>query len=437
MCKTPLCLAALIAALLFAPGCDQQTAQYNTAQEQLDRALELYAAAQQGYAPVSNGQPGSLQAYRQAQMASAIDELQNVINTGSPQQKATAARLLADIHLSAARYATRDALAEYAALAARTPVLEASLQAAERASAQVQRSDVDYDEALARLAGDVNTLDQQRSELSQQAQTLLGQIDQHRAAQTEQRTIAQQQMAQAQAAGQQAFIATGDKQAEYQQAADAAERRAGEASAAAEKRQVQIDLLQRRLDVVNRQLETIQSQIANLQQQTEQTRRLQADTDRAVTAANEQMQQQARELSGEFEALSAIYNQTVMPTLSNAADRAASAVDLLAGAAAQDKLSARLDQVHVNTERAIVAGSWSAVLDMVATIAEQAGLPDAKRYREAQQQAATQRARAVEAAQEAIGAARELVDSLGDAASVQAAQLDRYAQHLGALTDAG
>jgi len=427
---TPLFVLPLAVAALVLAGCDSRSAEIGAAQQKLDQALSVFAIAQQGYAPVANGQPRDLQAYRQEQLASIVDELEQVIATGSQDQKKTASRLLAAVHLSAARYATRNALSQFATLSAQTPILDGALSAAERSSAQAQAADVDYDAALAQLAADSSTLQKLQDELRQQAGTLQEQIAQLTGEQQSINAQAQAAMARSRAAQEAAFIADGDAQSSQQEIAADTAREAAKHSAEAEKRQVEIDQRQRRLDVIQAQLDTVTAQIADLKAQADATRKLQADTQAAVAAAGKVVSEQAAALKGEFDARAAEYAQ-VSGLFQSAASRADKAVELLAAADAEERLSGLMDQAYVNTERALAGGAWASVTGMVATIAEQVALPEAGTYRDAQKAVTAEVAAADEAAGAAIAAAREEAAAIGDTAAAQAAILNGYAERLG------
>lgn len=429
MRKTCLYLLPLVACVLFVAGCDSQSAQINAAQQKLDKALATFAIAQQGYAPVANNASQDLQSYRQSQLATIVSDLESVLAEGSASQKKTAAQLLANVHLSAARYAARDALGQFTSLAAKTPVLDGMLHAAERSSAQALAADVDYDATLSQLAADSSTLQQQQSELRGQAETLQQQIDALKSEQQSIQSGAQQEMAKARAALDAAFIALGDEQANQQEIADAAARKAGEQSAEAEKRQVEIDLRQRRLDVIQAQLNTVTAQIADLKAQAEATRKLQSDTQAAVAAAKKVVTDQGAALKAEFDARAAEYGQ-VAAQFQTAAERTDKAVALLESADAAEAIGALMDKAYVNTERALTASAWASVVQMLAVISERVGLPEAGDYKAAHEKALADHAAAVTAAQEAITAAKSQTETLGEEGASANALLDGYAARL-------
>ena len=129
-------LATAAVAVSVLTGCDEQAAQFAAAQQKLDQALAVMAVAQQGYVAADDqAQTQGIQDFRQQRLAQTHADLRQVLTSGSPDQKAVAGRLLSSVLLSSARYTTRDAIAEYAQLAARSQILTGALHAAERAAA--------------------------------------------------------------------------------------------------------------------------------------------------------------------------------------------------------------------------------------------------------------------------------------------------------------
>ncbi len=435
MPKTLLILSALLLAAFSLTACDQQSSQNpSSAQAKLDNALSLFGVAERGFVDAARGDalPVDIQAFRQDQLAKAATDLQAVISSGSPEQKAIASKLLASIKQSAARYATRDALAEFAAISARSPVLIASLQAAERASTELAASDVDYDAQLAQLAADANTLAQQQTQLQQQADALVQQQTQAQAQQKAEQQKASAALAQAETQRQAAFVAENVNQKMTQQdAADVSQRSSAQASAEAEKQQVQIDMLQRRLDVVNTQLATVASQIANLKQQADQTRQMQTDAAAKLAQLQKTRDDQAAALKDEFDKLVAVYQTSVSQPLTQAAAEAAEATKLLASAGGQDLLAARVDEAHINSQHAIVTATCAGTVGMLANVSQAANLAQAAEYKAAYDQLKTEYDQAAAAADEAIKAGLEMAGSVnGDAAAAMAQRLQQYQKAL-------
>jgi DNA repair ATPase RecN len=239
-------------------------------------------------------------------------------------------------------------------------------------------------------------------------------------------------MVQASAARETAFVAEGQAKASRQDAADAAARQAGVASAQAEKHQVQIDLLQRRLEVVNAQLQTLATQSDNLKQQAEQVRQFQSASAGHLAQLQQTRRVQAEALRTEYDQLAGVYQSSVAGQYAAAAGLADDAVALLANVGGAELLGALVSQAHVNSQHAATAATWAGTMNLLATVSEAAALDGAGEYRAVFEQVDAEHQQAATAAGEALTAARELAATLGDSPEVtrQTQLLDQYEQRL-------
>ena len=359
-------------------GCDRRE---GAAGGDFQAALTLMDKANQGYiAPDAEAPAGdetlSLQQYRQQTLDKALARLEQVVQSGDAAQKSAAHRMLADIHVSAARYKARQSASAYAALAAETSSLITQLRAIDRLDSQAALFSQDRSSIKDAIEAELQAQQAQRQDVAARITELNQQIEQ-----AETQRAAARKKAEA-ASGEQhelesdAFVAEGDEHYNLLDRASEAKRRAGAAAAEANKHQVQIDQLQsqREIEQVKRQqidqsIEQLEAQLRTYEQQ-QQTRSAEAEN------ARQQRANAATQLVNAVEQMHQRFQQQVSQPAGTAADRAATAVEQMqkavdtAGAAERDSarrqlLNKRVTQVRLLTDHATFLGGFGGTVSIL------------------------------------------------------------------------
>jgi hypothetical protein len=434
-------------------GCGEAGSQQAAGEKNLLAAIERIDQAHQGFVPASmstDGVPMELQTYRQDTLNDALAQLEKVIQSGTPQQQAAARRLFAEISASASRHLARQALAEYANLAARSTAMLSYLAAADRAAARAALFVSDDAAVTAELESARQTQLGQQQELQQRIEQLQSQRDQHEQQLAQSRQQADQAVAAASDFRQQAFVATGDEQYDLYDKAAEQDRVASSASAEAEKHRMALDVLDSQLVVLDRQQQLVRELLTDLEQEANEAAEQMQLAKQSAAAAEDDRKEAAQALAQEFEQVMAVYEQAVDGQFDQAAQRIAQAVQAVENVASQsaaerqavqsDLLAALNEQTHTLTQHAIVAAGMAHTVGALAAGSERLGLPTAPMLTQALDQLKTKQDALIEQARAAVTAGQELTTALLDEVSedspmatfaqAQAKQLQTYAGQL-------
>lgn len=366
-------------------GCDSQASQAAQAQRQLDAAVAKLNLANVGFVP-EGAENDELLAHRQSLLEEVYAELDPVIQSNAPEQKAQALMLSADLDASFARHASRTAALEQSALADRSTVLMGYLAAMEGAAGRSEALKPNAERALTELQAEIDELKNEQAELTAQVDELDGKLQAVNAEVQGYQAKADEGYAAAQSLNEKAFVSSGDRMYDLQDQASEAERQAAVQSANAEQRQVIADDLSAKLLTARLQLDKVNKLIEKLSKQVSDTR---ADAERQTDRSAEAAQQSAealKTLSAEYTQLAQAHADLVESRMDDAVDKAAQAVaslqqaqSLSQGSAAEsvkvELLAAYVNQAHVLSEYKgyldNLADTTTAILHSVDTAAPQ------------------------------------------------------------------
>jgi hypothetical protein len=369
--------ACVLGAPLLLAGCDESAAAKSSA---LDQALTQIERAQAGYAPFAgDGKPPiNFQQHRQEELAKVVPTLEAASRDGSPAQKTTALRLLADLRASTARYQAQLAIQAAAGLTSRAAVTSSQLVALDRADARADSMTVDTAAARGLLESDLKKTQDQHTTVNQglaQKKQALTAADQEIAAV---RAQAKTLLTQAQTQKAAAFDMQGVERFDAMDQATASEREGNRLLYQAQEKQTQRDqvasqaqVLQSQTDALTKQEQAVNQSLADLAKQVEQERKL-TDTARADQA------KVAAAVAEELTALSKAYNETVINPLDQAlkaADEALAKLDeavaVAAGPSAQnlqlDQLNKHLNKLAILTDYISVMADYARSLSILTT----------------------------------------------------------------------
>ena len=174
------------------------------------------------------------------------------------------------------------------------------------------------------------------------------------------------------------------------------------------------DALDRKRAVVHTQIEVVRALLDDLAKRMDEARQRQQDIAVSVTEAEAARDQAMADLAEIFRQIDKIYQEQVEQPLAAAAQKIEDAVTLLTAAPKPDRsqakwvefdlLGARMEQVHILTDHAIVASGYGGLVSVLAAASgelgsEHAALFDSRREQiTAGQQGLIKRAKAVAAA---------------------------------------
>lgn len=447
--------------LLGLGGCDNQAAERARSGEAYRAAVAVIAASDQGYVPTgSDNQPmaSSLELYRQGRLAEAIAGLQEVAQSGTPQQRQSARQLLADIHASAARHDLRQAMSAWADLANRSANLVSDLVAIDRANTRVDSFQVDDSELLRKLEDNQTETRRRVGELNVNRQQLDGRIIDIEGKIAEQQKRGDEAQAQARKLRDEAFLASGDVQFDLYDQASQQERRSARASAEAQKLGVKLDIYQSERVILTRQIESAEKFLASMQQQVQEIGQRQgqiresrqaaeADKVRHIQRLDEQITAMAKDFESSVEAtfLRAESNMEQALQVMEAAVRDASGSD--ARAVELERLGKLLTKVHILSSHILAVGDLASTLSVIAVRAgggEHPLMPEkAVAYQTGVDRLVARQEALITQSSEAIVLGRELVeklvqgaaetDPIADTAHKHAGELDGYRTRINSL----
>lgn len=437
--RKQLVLPLVMASVTCVIGCEEAV----DTQSALDRAIQKVEQASVGYVP---GQDNDMRAYRQRTLGEAAQELQTVANSGTPAEQSAARRLLAELHLSAARHAAREASMAYGELLPRAIELSSLILDADRAGAREKSLDQGQPQVVASLQQAVTEQTRQQQQLGQERTQLQSQLEAAQAEVAQIRERSNAAMARAQELRDQAFVKEGDERFNLENDAAAAAREASIADAEAQRKQLDVDIIQSKLAVVNSQLELVNNLVAELNNRVQKAQERQQEIQTATGEAQKNRQESLAALQQKLGTLMNEYNTQVEERYARATARVAEAIQALqaaqqgAGPAARqglqaDLLAARTTQAQLLTEHLFVTDGFHDVVKMLD--AASARLPGAGggAFSQQVQTLAQRKGDLATQAQQAIQSAQELA---GQSAAAEgqydyAASLQQYASRVGQI----
>lgn len=442
MRNTPALITVLTATAVMT-GCDQQASQ-NAAQLELETAIREIQTAEIGYVPVADTQQ-SVWAYRDEALDKATPALRNVMQSGTAEQKVVAARQLAMIDLSGARYQAREALATNAEIAAQSASLLRHADAVAQAASLAQTLSLDGTKAIGKLEAQIAETERNIAEREKQADALRTKIEDHQAkaeeALGESRDI-QGKAADAQA---QAFVSQGDEHFDALDVAAQHQRDAQKASTRADKENNQADELSRELAIVQTGIDSGNEAVKSLKQRIAAIMDRDASVNEQRGVSEERLSEVVETLMQQFREVDQRFTQELQAPMDNARQRVDNALSLLdqarssargveANAVTGDRLTALSDRAYLLVEQAAATDSFVQILGALNGVADDLPAASAGQIRDAYEKAVAERDQLVGEAKAALEAAKTTAGELNDdAATLQSEQLAAFEQRIATL----
>lgn len=421
-------------------GCDQQAAQ-NAAQQDLEAALLEIKAAEIGYVPTADTGQG-VWAYRDAALDKATPALNKVLQSGTPEQQVVAARQLAMINLSGARYQAREALAANAEVAAQSASLLRHADAVAQAAALVQDLSVSGTDAVDKLEAQISQTQNAIDEGQKKAGALREQIEEHQS--NADLALSNSRAAQAKAADAQAraFVTEGDTHFDALDEAADLQRAAQKASTESDGQNARIDELSRELTIVQTGIDGGDETVKSLQQRIAAIMDRDAVVNEERGLAEEQLSETAAVLMQQFREVTGRFSNEVDAPLDSARLRVTDALSVLdrvqpsargaaANALAGDRVTALGDNTYLLIEQAAANDSLARILGALNGVADTLPAESAGRVRDAYEKTVAKRDQLVGEAKAAAESAKTAADALNDeAASAQSEQITAFEQRI-------
>ena len=368
-------LVILIAVGLFAGCRDADADRRHKAMEDLQHAIELARAADQGFIPVSGVQGDSqlrLQAYRNASIGEVTKALEALSRDVPDAQSGPVKQLLSGYHSSNARYQAREAANQWTELTGRISHLLAHMMAIDRIDrrALILESDETpmletvgdeldkrdgkrqfLEKSVARQGASISELDKKISELDREKQLILLDAAELR---------------------RQAFVEKGQQNLDMQ-------RQAAEVQTEAMKLEKQMQELSLDRDKIQDTYRTDREQLALYAESTEwleqvigQAQTRQEASQAAHQEALEQKASQSDRMYQQFEQIHARFNEQVDGRFVEAAEVADRAVSVLSGTrgAHLERLAAHMSQLHVLSQHIMIMTTYGESLKLIAVRAD-------------------------------------------------------------------
>lgn len=434
-------------------GCSDTTASSQAqADEKLQEAMQTLETSSQGYIPEDDltelpdeSDPSYnrvLDQFQQTKRDESAEQLAAVIADGSPAAKVGALRLRADIHASNARSLTREAMSEWASLAAKSANLLTQSVLVSQATSRMKQYDATesylqeklIDQRIALQEGSeiqlgggeserrsgVNELTQAAKERQAEIDDLESRIAKFEAAQEAATTKAEKHSTDA-------FTQTGQEQHDSALAAIQARRVAAQNAAEAEKLGVKLQIAKSQLSVINNEIRLGRERLAAIEEDLGQISQREQERRTSLTAAKQEQVEAADLLRRKFQEINAGQNQLVgkrleaaielfdqaVADLTQAQAEASKVSSTLSRSVSMDLLSARIGKVRTMYQYVLALGGYGEtmqnVVDLHKTIT---GSPDSETYAETAASLATRQELLINDLQEEANTAVELAEQL-------------------------
>jgi hypothetical protein len=363
---------ALIAAAAFASvGCEDEQAQ---ADQSLQNAIAQIQRAERGFPADGTDQV----AYRQQSLNEAMTDLEAAAD-GQGDSAATAARLIAHVHASAANAKVSQALSAYARLTPEAAALLSHVAVAQIVETGTSRGTIDRDPGIAELQDAIDQTTTRRDAARASAQELQAQVNGLEARIAEHRKTAGDRLADSRRLAGEALAASSSKAAyDLEDQAGRADLASKKASIEAERVSAERTLIAARLAGENARAQQSDAAVTRLTARLEEQRQLGQIERSAADDARADRKAAIDELAGAFDVVTQQYARNVDAVLLEAVDRAQQGVSvadratsLATGpqrqAARLDLVSARVTLGYAAAQRALTASMFR---DLVTNVAQ-------------------------------------------------------------------
>lgn len=430
-------IALSIVALAMLAGCSDQSAQQEANQVKLlDDALALIHQAEQGYVPKQGAdrfdppedqfRKIELQAYRQNKLSQAIGRLQPLTKGESNLQWITvlANRLLADAHTASARDMSRDAMADWSALANRCVTLLSYAGSINQAQSRLILCG-DESHLVDAMNDDLkktrHQLDDQRSAADRKKE----QIDQLNQSIVDLDVKRDQTVAEARQLTEQAYLVQGHEKQDLENQAAETEMVAYKYGSQAQQIVVHRDRYDLELMMLEEEIRLTEELDASISQQIDKATKRQQNSQRLADAARQDQNEVAKLLDEEFGQIKTTYRQTVEQPLASAAEAVGSAITALEAAEGKvrgkDKediqhelLAKQVAKIHILSDDFISSGSFGRTIGLLAVSASSSRNLDVTSYDSEYAKLVTRQSHLASEAANLAKEANQLAESLAD-----------------------
>lgn len=396
-------IALSIVAIAMLTGCSDQSAQQESNKVKLlDDALALIHQSEQGYVPKQGAdrfdppedqfRKIELQAYRQNKLSQAIGLLQPLAKGGNDLQWITvlANRLLADVHAASARDISRDAMADWSALANRCITLLSYAGSIRQAQSRLILCG-DESHLVDAMNDDKKITHRQLDDQRSAADRKKEQLDQLNQSIADLDVKRDQTVAKARQLTEQAYLAQGHEKQDLENQASETEMVAYKYGSQAQQIAVHRDRYDLELVMLKEEIRLTEALDASISQQMDKAAKRQQNRQQLADAARKDQNEVAKLLNEEFGQIKTAYRQTVEQPLATAAEAMGSAITALKSAEGKvrgkDKedvqhelLAKQVAKIHTLSDDFISSGSFGRTIGLLAASASAARNLDIKSY---------------------------------------------------------
>ncbi|MEM7577444.1 MAG: hypothetical protein AAF328_08215 [Planctomycetota bacterium] len=425
--------ASLLATLT---GCDPSAKNRGEAARLLNQGVAAMLEADT--AKASDNQ--RLSEVRLGMLSAAVAPLEEAASKGAPAQQAQANLLLARIEAQAAEALARDAASGSADTRLALVGLLARLDAIEALGSTALTAQRDPAEAIAQMDEAIASGEAKKTELATQVARLQATVADLESQITKQQEAARGAFAEKTNLESAAFVLDGDDKYETLSQATAAQRRADIADVQAQELTIEREQAVAELDLVDRELTLAQESLDRFLDTRDAFAQAGQDAERVVRELRAQQAELTDGLAADLEQRVNTFYETVTGPITQAAQRAQTAVDRtvragsgLRGAEQRQQQLETLDKMHLLTQTLADAASYHAGLD--ASLEAMVGRSVFERAPELRQKIDTISNELSGVAQafrdqagEALTATQQQLESLGDDAETAATVRDAVAR---------
>ncbi|QDU71625.1 coiled-coil domain-containing protein [Mucisphaera calidilacus] len=382
-----ICLLAM-SLMLAATGCEPSGGPDAQNRARLEAALKDFQAANAGYIPQRDQQPGlTLTRYRIEQLSAVRSELQDLSRNGSNSTKAQALRLLSEIEASEARLLSVQGATAFANMAVEAVQTVGLIDTAEIAKARVGLMGNDQDQAAEAMIKLADEFEQKARQAGQQAATTERERDRLAAERERVRKVYEESIAEQVELTNQSGIATGDEKYALLERAAEASHRANLATTETERFDSQVFAVETQAARARAEQRGYTETAKALRVRAADTQKLESEREAAEKASVQIARDAVDRLLAAGSAVVERYENEVSPQLINAVTKAQKAVDHLQQArrlAGRDQqqaidfeiLAKQAELVHAVSVRVQTLASFRSMLDPVQAALARAGQPD-------------------------------------------------------------
>ncbi len=418
--------ACLVLAVSFLVACsDEASVRRAQTRDDIKKALAVVHEAQQGFVLGQSDPRPDVAAHRQAKLAEAAQQLEQIIASPDVADDAAARRIVASAYQAIARYQADQALTQWTDVSRRASSLMGQLVAVLGAEQRADLFQTDINTVVTKLQGQHDGINQRISERQQRADALKKQVEQLRSERQELAKNRDQLALKSQELSTKAFTLTGKARHDTYQESIKVQSEAKLADTGSERKGAQLAAASAELAILDEQLKLDReaAQLVARQLQTFKERQQEELTQRNAVLNDEgdptSRRSSVAALVAQFKTVSNDYDKNVAANFDEAVATIDKSVKHLQAAVTSadpghlrgtqlDLLSTQVAKTHILTSQIMAQNDMAKLLGIVAQRAGELRLP------EADVQAIAAKAQALGASRtNSVSAARQTIGDAG------------------------